>query len=101
MLDIKTLIISCMETTNEICEGQYWKLITEDTGIMNHATGELMDSIDFVGLLMLIEDGIFKQTGKAVKLLAGGKVFTLADSPFKTVGTLEKYIHEVIDNRDK
>lgn len=96
MLDIKALIISCMETINEVSEGQYWNIISDDTGIMNHATGELMDSIDFVGLLMLIEDGIFKQTGKAVKLLAGGKVFTLADSPFKTVGTLEKYIKESI-----
>lgn len=99
MIDIHALIISCMETVNEIGEGRYWKLITDDTGIMNHATGELMDSIDFVRLLLLIEDGIFKQTGKTVKLT--GKVFTRGESPFKTVATLEKYIHEIIDNRDK
>jgi hypothetical protein len=101
MIDIQSLIISCMETVNEVVEGNYWKLITPDTGIMNHATGELMDSIDFVRLLMLIEDGIFKQTGKTVKLLAGGKVFARDESPFKTVATLEKYIHEVIDNGNK
>lgn len=94
MLDIQSLIISCMETVNGIAEDRYWKLITPDTGIMNHATGELMDSIDFVRLLLLIEDGIFKQTGKAVKLL--GKVFTLVESPFKTVATLEKYTKELI-----
>jgi acyl carrier protein len=98
MIDIQALIISCMETVNEVVEGNYWKLITPDTGIMNHATGELMDSIDFVRLLMLIEDGIFKQTGKSIKLL--GKVFTLAESPFKTVATLEKYIKEVLDDKD-
>ncbi len=94
MLDIQALIISCMETVNEIGEGRYWKLITDDTGIMNHATGELMDSIDFVRLLLLIEDGIFKQTGKTVKLT--GKVFSLAESPFRTVGSLEKYIKELL-----
>lgn len=94
MLDIQSLIISCMETVNGITEDRYWKLITPDTGIMNHATGELMDSIDFVRLLLLIEDGIFEHTGKTVKLT--GKVFSLAESPFRTVGSLEKYIKELL-----
>jgi len=97
MLDIKGLIYSCMETTNEVMGERHWSSFTADTGIMNHDKGETLDSVDFVGFLMLIEDRIFEQTGRSIKLMASGRVFTLADSPFRTVGTLEKYIKEVLE----
>jgi hypothetical protein len=92
MIDLVALIISCIETINEISEDKHWTLLTPDTGIMDHDHGQVMDSMDFVRLVILVEDGIFKQTGKVVKLLTSGRVFTRGDNPFRTIGTMAEYI---------
>lgn len=96
MLDIKGLIYSCMRTTNEVMGEEHWTMYTPDTGIMNHVKGETMNSIDFVGFLMLLEDRIFERAGRSIKLMASGRVFTLADSPFRTVATLAGFVEGML-----
>lgn len=96
MPDILAIIFAAMEHTNEVMGEKHWTLFTPETGIMNHDAGEVIDSVDFVGFLMLVEDGIHNATGKNVTLMAPGRVFTLADSPFRTAGTLEKYIEGLL-----
>ena len=96
-MEVKHAIIKAMKQTNEII-GERWTSFENDTGIMNHETGDVMDSVDFVGFIMLLEDMIKEETGHSIKLMSS-KVFSQAESPFKTVTTLDKYIQELLNEK--
>lgn len=87
----REIVITAMKQTNEILPNLHWSNFDDDAGIMDHVTGRVMQSMDFVAFLMLVEDMIYEQTGKHVQLMSD-KTFSRSVSPFRTVATLAEYV---------
>ena len=65
---------------------------------INHA----LDSLDFVSLIVHIEDAVLKKHGVFISITAE-KAMSQKNSPFRTIGTLTDYVlnlcHEDFNNR--
>ena len=94
--DMLSLLIGCIVEVREITENEY-PFLTElgpGTSVMNHEMGEVMDSVDFVALCMLVEQKVFEDTGKTVQILSS-KVFSRRHSPFATVESFTAYLEDL------
>ena len=57
--------------------------------------GDVLDSFDFVRLLVEVELEVNKRTGKDI-VLQSRRAFSMSASPFRTVGTLADFIMELL-----
>lgn len=57
-----------------------------------------LDSMGLVNLITIIEEKIEEKTGDYLSI-ADENAMSLAESPFKTVGTLKKYIFSLLENK--
>ena len=76
------------KTKDEVLE------ISNDTVLLD-VNGKL-DSLDFVTLIVIIEDNIFDKLGKNITILSE-KAFSKKYSPFKNVNTMTKFITELLE----
>lgn len=68
------------------------KVSDEDTVLLG---GDVLDSFDFVRLLVEVEAGVSRKTGKDI-VLQSRRAFSMTASPFRTIGTLADYIMELL-----
>lgn len=64
-------------------------VITPSTQIFG--SGSVIDSLDLVGVIVEIEEGIFSKSGKRIEVVDESSVIS-DDSPFKTVHSLTNLI---------
>ncbi len=76
--------VNATRVTNPIPAAPELKLFGENSSL---------DSIDFVSLIVLIEEQIDQKFSKKIQLVSN-KAFSETVSPFQTVASLEKYLHE-------
>jgi len=68
--------------------------ISNDTALLD-VNGKL-DSIDFITLIVIIEDNIFDKLGKNINIVSE-KAFSKKYSPFKNVNTMTEFIVELLE----
>lgn len=61
------------------------------------APGGVLDSVDFVSLILDIEQAVEDEIGKHISL-ADEKALSQKNSPFRTVNTLAKYIQSNMES---
>ncbi len=54
-----------------------------------------LDSMDFVNLMVIIEDKVFEELGKEITIV-NEKAFSRKRSPFYNIETLSEYLQELI-----
>lgn len=59
--------------------------------------GGVLDSVDFVSLILDIEQAVEEETGKHISL-ADEKALSQKNSPFRTVNTLAEYIQSNMES---
>ena len=79
------------KTKDEVLE------ISNDT-ILLDIDGKL-DSLDFVTLIVIIEDNIFNKLGKNITIVSE-KAFSKKYSPFKDVKSLTEFIVELLESEE-
>lgn len=55
----------------------------------------VLDSMDFVNLMVIIEENIFEELGKEITIV-NEKAFSRKRSPFYSIDTLSEYLQELI-----
>lgn len=88
---------------NKIVESALTACITEkglDASAITATTqifgsGSIIDSMDLVGVIVRIEEEVHEKTGKRIEVVDESSVIS-EDSPFKTVGSLSKYVMKKI-----
>lgn len=90
---IKEIVLGCVADLNFI-NGSNIPLEESATII------GVVDSLDFVSLLVEIEGCILDKTGDSIDITAE-KAMSRKTSPFKTIGSLIDYIYEDINNRNE
>jgi len=88
---IKNIIIDAFQKINEIREDKL--IINEDTKFIGSQS--IFDSLDLVNFIILLEEEIFKQTGKQITLV-NDKAFSRTKSPFYNVESITEYIKEIV-----
>lgn len=68
----------------------------EETGL--YGQGKL-DSVEFVSFIVAVEEQIAEKLNLTITL-ADEKAMSMRNSPFRTVGTLVKYIQEILLEND-
>ncbi len=76
--------VNATRLTNPIPKSPDLKLFGENS---------MLDSIDFVSLIVLIEEQIYERFHKKIQLVSN-KAFSETISPFQTVVALEAYLDE-------
>jgi len=69
--------------------------IIADINTVLFGMGSELDSIDFVSLIVAIEDKICYEYGVVISLTSE-KAMSKKNSPFRTIGTLVDYISELV-----
>ena len=59
-------------------------------------TGSAIDSLDLVGIVVQLEEGIVVQTGRTIEIVDENSVVN-DDSPFRTVSTLAKLTQQKLE----
>src|SRR5688572_12317963 len=67
---------------------------SEDTQLFG--TGKSLDSLELVNLITIIEQKLEDETGDFISL-ADERAMSMSESPFKTVGSLNNYIQELLN----
>ena len=88
---IKKIVQMALEEVNEDAD----EVIEYGENAALFGKGEGMDSFSFVTLISNIEEQIQEQFGKEVYLVSD-QVYEKKYNPFATIGTLEKYIEEQV-----
>lgn len=88
---IKKIVQMALEEVNEDAD----EVIEYGENAALFGKGEGMDSFSFVTLISNIEEQIQEQFGKEVYLVSD-QVYEKKYNPFATIGTLEKYIAEQV-----
>ena len=88
---IKKIVQMALEEVNEDAD----EVIEYGENAALFGKGEGMDSFSFVTLISNIEEQIQEQFGKEVYLVSD-QVYEKKYSPFATIGSLEKYIAEQV-----
>lgn len=86
------LIYDCVD---EINEEQSTKLAKAEDEILFGSGGKL-DSLGLVNLIVAIEGRIEDDFDESVTI-ADEKAMSMKNSPFRTIGTLGKYVHSVLE----
>ena len=55
----------------------------------------ILDSMDFVNLVILVEEKIFNETGKQITLV-NDKAYSMRHNPFETIETMTEYIEGIL-----
>ena len=85
------LIFSAIdEINNDLSE----KIIKDEDTVIFGMNSSL-DSIGLVNFITIIEEKLEDETGKYIAI-ANERAMSMEESPFKTVGTLKKYIEVLI-----
>lgn len=87
----KELVLSCLDELNEELENPIE--ISEDLILMGD--NGALDSMDFVNLMVIIEDKVFEELGKEITIV-NEKAFSRKRSPFYNIETLTEYLQELI-----
>ena len=88
---IKKIVQMALEEVNEDAD----EVIEYGENTALFGKGEAMDSFSFVTLISNIEEQIQEQFGKEVYLVSD-QVYEKKYNPFATIGSLEKYIAEQV-----
>lgn len=88
---IKKIVQMALEEVNEDAD----EVIEYGENAALFGKGEGMDSFSFVTLIFNIEEQIQEQFGKEVYLVSD-QVYEKKYNPFATIGSLEKYIAEQV-----
>ena len=93
--DIEILIVNA---AREVAE-QGGHDIPADVGRDTRLFGErgIFDSLGLVSLIVGVEEGLWDQFGKEVSL-ADERALSRKRSPFRSIGTLAEYAHELLDS---
>lgn len=89
---IRAIILGSIEIFNEEL-GQEKLKADQDTAIFGQ--GSELDSLDFVNLMVIIEEEVFEHLGKTITI-ASEKAFSKKYNPFKNVTRLSEFIEELI-----
>ena len=82
---------------NEELKSANWGNINKETLI--YGEGAPLDSLDFVRLVMEIEERVLDETDTSITII-NEKAFSKKHNPFKTPERLAEYIKEVIENEE-
>lgn len=89
--DVMKIIFDCIDEFNQI-NGTNIKQ-SQDTVL--YGEGSELDSIDFVSLIVSIEDSIHNEFDTLISLTAE-KAMSKRNSPFRTIDTLTDYVIELL-----
>ena len=92
---IQEIILESLKEFNEEKTKDEVLEISNDT-ILLDKQGKL-DSLDFITLIVIIEDNIFDKLGKNITVVSE-KAFSKNYSPFKNVETLTEFVVELIES---
>lgn len=94
---IQEIILDSLKEFNEE-KGKDEVLGISNNTILLDINGKL-DSLDFVTLIVIIENNIFNKLGKSITIVSE-KAFSKKYSPFKNVETLTEFIVELLENEE-
>lgn len=94
---IKQIIIDSVKDLNEQLDDDNKLQISDNMSIFGKE-GKL-DSLDFVNLMVIIEDNIFKVFNKSITIVSE-KAFSLKYNPFADVEKLTHYIQSILAGED-
>ncbi|MBQ9478426.1 MAG: acyl carrier protein [Selenomonadaceae bacterium] len=95
MKNINAIILEQIESFNENLDTPVDTSKGDNTILFG--AGGVLDSVDFVGLILDIEQTINDEYGKHLAL-TGERVMSQRNSPFRTVGTLAAYIEKQLED---
>lgn len=90
-ITIKTIVLKSLGELNEELDNPIE--ITDDMVLMGDKG--VLDSMDFVNLMVIIEDMIFEELSKEITIV-NEKAFSRKRSPFHNIETLTEYLDEIV-----
>lgn len=94
MKDVSKIILEQVENYNEILDDKVDTSAGDDTVLFGR--GGVLDSTDFVSLVIDIEQAVEDEYGKNI-VISNEKAMSQKNSPFRTVGTLSEYIKKLLE----
>ena len=94
---IQKIILDSLKEFNEEKAKDEVLEISNDTVLLD-VNGKI-DSLDFVTLIVIIENNIFNKIGKNI-IIVSEKEFSKKYSPFKNVETLTEFIVELLEKEE-
>jgi acyl carrier protein len=94
---IKTIIMDSLNELNEQLDEDKKLTITDDMPI--YGKNSMLDSFDFVNLIVIVEDRIFQELGKSVTIVSE-KAFSKKYNPFSNVERLTGFIKELLESEE-
>lgn len=94
---IKKIILDSITELNEQLEDE--KKLPIDDNIPLFGRDGWLDSLDFVNLIVIIEDNIFNAFNKSITIVSE-KAFSLKYNPFANVERLTQYIQNILAGED-
>ncbi len=94
---IKEIILKSIIELNEDLEEDERLEVSEKTILFGEESR--LDSLDFVNLVVTIEENIFNETGKSITI-ANEKAFSKKYNPFKDVERLAEFIQELLEEEE-
>lgn len=89
--DVVKIVFDSLDELNQINGTDIKKAL--DTPLFGIQSA--LDSLDFVSLIVSVEDKIHDQYGELISITSS-KAMSLQNSPFKTISTLADYIMELL-----
>ena len=93
MKSIKQIIIEQIESYDEFIGQPFDTSLDEHTVLIGN--GGVLESVDFIGLILNIEKAVEAEYGKPV-IISGEQAMSGFNNPFRTVGTLADYINKLL-----
>ena len=72
--------------------------ILKDQNTVVFGEGSALDSIGLVNFITIIEERLEDETGNFITI-ADERALSFEDSPFRTIGTLKKYIETLLNEQ--
>ncbi|MBQ7199604.1 MAG: acyl carrier protein [Selenomonadaceae bacterium] len=94
MKKISEIILNQIEQYNENLDEKVDLSEGEDTILFGQ--GGVLDSVDFVTLIIDIEQAVNDEYGENI-VISNSRAMSRKNSPFRTVGTLADYIKELLE----
>lgn len=94
MSDIQKFVTTQIEIYNETADNKVDLSNGVDTVLFG--AGSVLDSVDFVSLIIDIEQAAEEEFGKSIAL-SDARAMSQKNSPFRTIGTLSDYIAKLLE----
>ncbi len=94
MKEINKIILEQIEDYNDFLETKMDTSAGNDTILFGR--GGVIDSVDFVTLLLDIEQAVNDEYGTHIAI-SNSRAMSQKNSPFRTVGTLAEYIKNLLE----